>query len=332
MTPIDQLNDEIIEMKHYLFQKQFPIMGVMMNFMTSSKDAIHLVEQRFEHWLDLPEHMIRPGPSMLIRINALPNTKMESITDKVQFKIENEILTGKGFGLDLQVDRKSGFAEVWIDSDVLKLTSFFTHDILGAIVRFLVFSRDRVPLHASTIIRNETGLILCGRSGSGKSTLSYQLLKRGADILSESAVFIASEDQYRLWGDVQEIYLRPDARNLFPELARYPDKRLPNGKIKIPVQLPIIGTHNQRRLYFSGSMHLILLEKSDSAKSDLVKVPHHDVIEKLNSERESGFDLSDKFLETMNNLPVTNTYVLNSGNDLIYKAELLENLCEKQII
>jgi len=327
MNPMKKFEGEVHRVKNYLYQKQYPIMGVRMTFMTSSKDVSNLVEKRFEHWQDLPEYLIRPDASMLIKINELSSTGSDEITENVQFHIENQFLTGSGIGLNFHVDRESGIAEVWIAPEILKRTSFFTHDILGAIVRFFVFSRDRVPLHASTIISNETALILYGRSGSGKSTLSYQLLKRGAEILSESAVFIASEDQYRLWGDVQMIYLRPDVRALFPELASYPDKKLPNGKTKIPVQLPILGTKNQRRLHFSGTMHLIVLEKSESEQSDLVKVSHQEVIGKLNSERESGFDLSDKFYETIKNMPVNSTYVLKSGNDLAFKAGLLENLC-----
>lgn len=330
MSPLKLPDNGIYQMKRYLYQKEYPIMGVMMKFMTSSIDAIRLVEKRFEHWLDLPEYLIRPGPSMLINITELPSNNSDAITEQVEFRIEDEILTGTGIGFNLQVDRNLGKAEVWIESEVLRLTNFFTHDILGAIVRFLIFSRDRVPLHASTMIKDDVALILYGKSGSGKSTLSYQLLKRGAEILSESAVFISSEDQYRLWGDVQEIYLRPDVRALFPELTKFSDKELPNGKIKMPVQLSILGIRNQRRLFFSGKMILIILEKSDSDQSNLVNVSPQEVLDKLNSERESGFDLSDKFFETIKNLPVSSTYVLNAGNDLSYKAELLENLCNQK--
>lgn len=329
MKLMKAFDDKFIEMKKNLFQKQYPILGIMMNFMTSSKDALNLVEKRFDYWQDLPTNLIRPDPAMIIKIYELPNKHLGAITEKVNFKIEKEILNASGPGLEFHVDRKSGIAEVWIESEVLKLASFFKHDILGAIVRFLVFSKDRVPLHASTIIRDETALILYGQSGSGKSTLSYQLLKQGADILSESAVFIASEGVYRLWGDVQDIYLRPDAKGIFPELAYYPEKTLPNGKTKIPVQLPIIGTRNQRRLYFSGPMLLIILERSENSQSHLIRISHQDVIDKLTYERESGFDLSENFYETIKNLPVTNTYILNSGNDLAYKAELLERLCKR---
>lgn len=302
----------------------------MMNFMTSSKDAIRLVEKRFEHWQYLPEQLIHPGPAMVININELPNTIQDVKPDKVDFMINNEILTGSGIGLDFHVDQKSGLAEVWIESDILKRTSFFTHDILGAIVRYLVFSRDRVPLHASTLIIDETALILYGKSGSGKSTLSYQLLKHGADILSESAVFIASKGEYRLWGDIQDIYLRPGVRNLFPELASYPDKILPNGKTKIQIPYPFFGGSNQRRLHFSGRMLLIILERAEDVPSRLTEINHQDVIEKLMFERESGFDLSDTFAETITHLPVTSTFVLDSGNDLAFKAELLENLCNQK--
>jgi hypothetical protein len=315
-------------MKMNLFQKQYPILGIMMNFMTSSKDALFLVEERFDYWKDLPTQLIRPDPAMIIKINELPNTYLGAISEEVHFKIENEILTGSGPGFEFHVDRKSGIAEVWLESEVLKLASFFKHNILGAIVRFLVFSKDRVPLHASTIIRDETALILYGQSGSGKSTLSYQLLKQGADILSESAVFIASEGGHRLWGDIQDIYLRPDAKGIFPELANYPEKTLPNGKTKIPVHLPVVGTKNQRRLYFSGPMILIILERSEDSHSRLLEINHHDAINKLIFERESGFDLSDKFEDTVKQLPVINTYVLKSGNDLIFKAEMLEKLCK----
>jgi len=311
------------------YQKQYPILGILITFMTSSIDVCKLIEERFGYWEDLPSELICPDSPMTIMINELPNTNLGVPSEEINFTIDNRHLHASGPGFYFVVDRHTGTAEVSLESKVIKLASFFKRDILGAIIRFLVYSKDRVPLHASTIIRDETALILYGRSGSGKSTLSYQLLKSGADILSESAVFIASKEKYRLWGDVQNIYLRPDAKRIFPELANYPEKKLPNGKTKIPVQLPVVGTCAQRRLFFSGPMIMIILERSEDSHSRLIEINHQDVIKKLISERESGFDLSDEFEDTIKHMPVINTYMLKSGNDLANKAKILESLCRR---
>lgn len=317
-------------MQEYLYQKQYAILGVLTKFMTSNQKVVRLLDERFIQWQDLPLELIRPGKPLLVFINESPNTDIKTNTDKIKFIIENEMLYGTAPGLRLSVDRISGYSEVWISEEVLRREQFFKNDILGAIVRFLIISQDRVPLHASTIIRNQTALILYGKSGSGKSTLSYHLLKRGARLLSESAVFISTAGQYCLWGDAQHIFLRPDARDLFPELANYPDKKLPNGKIKIPVELPIQENDHPSCLYFMGRMFLIVLERSELEQSQLRKVAKYDIISKLVSERESGFDLSEHFYETIINLPVDQTYILHSGTDLNAKALLLEALCNHE--
>lgn len=312
-----------------LIHKQYPILGIWFNFISSSKKALRLVENRYGDWQSLPPEIIRADPPMTIMINELPNSDNRKPNEQIHFKIEKDFLSASGNGLDFHVDRQSGRAEVRIESKVLKLENFFKRDILGAIIRFLIFSKDRVPLHASTLIVNETALIIYGQSGSGKSTLSYQLLKRGAEILSESAVFIASEGSSRLWGDVQDIYLRPDAKEIFPELTNYPEKTHPNGKIKIQLPLPLFGKANQHRLYFDGPMFLIILDRSEDSESHLIEIAQKDVVKKLSAERESGFNLSEQFEETIHHLPVISTYLFKSGNDLSAKAKLLESLCQR---
>jgi serine kinase of HPr protein (carbohydrate metabolism regulator) len=86
------------------------------------------------------------------------------------------------------------------------------------------------------VVRNGSGVMLAGDSFAGKSTLAYACARTGWTYVSDDGAFVVRgrDDRYAV-GDPHSIRFRPDAPDLFPELAdRMPTIR-PNGKVAIEI-------------------------------------------------------------------------------------------------
>ena len=103
-------------------------------------------------------------------------------------------------------------------------------------------ARSFVFVHASCISRGGKAIVLCGASGSGKTCLAYACAKRGWDYVSGDAVHITRAQQNRtVIGRPYEIRFRESARDIFPELARWPAEVRPNGKIDLEIDTEELG-------------------------------------------------------------------------------------------
>jgi ABC-type dipeptide/oligopeptide/nickel transport system ATPase component len=206
------------------------------------------------------------------------------------------------------------------------LSDFFQKNVLESIVLFLATATDREPLHASAVIRNKTALLICGSSGSGKTTLAYSLYKRGADILAESAIYISRNNGWKLWGDPLGFNFSRDACELFPELLNIPEDSLPDGRIKIPLKLPLNGESDRRKWVFSGNIIFVFPKRTGGSHSRICEISHAEMLKRVTSNRESGFDLSKTFENTMSEIPVISSYIIETGSDIMQTTNLLETL------
>ena len=80
------------------------------------------------------------------------------------------------------------------------------------------------------------GVMLAGDSFAGKSTLAYACARAGWTYVSDDGAFVVRrrDDRYAI-GDPHSIRFRPDAPQLFPELADRLVTIRPNGKVAIEV-------------------------------------------------------------------------------------------------
>jgi len=85
--------------------------------------------------------------------------------------------------------------------------------ILATVMAAILLQRQRLPLHASAIIKDGTLILLTGDSGAGKSTLLAELIKYGYQVFSDDIVVLrkdeltgqilasASYPMIKLWND-----------------------------------------------------------------------------------------------------------------------------------
>jgi len=308
------------------YNLEYPVLGIRTIIKSDIKQIYQLAESRFGHWLNLSQINISQNPPVTITILKSSISSSVSRSSTIQFRVDKDFLSAHAAGVVFTADRRCGKAEAYLNPMIADLSDFFQINILECMVLFLVTSTDREPLHASAVIRNTTALLICGNSGSGKTTLAYNLYKRGADILAESSTYISSRNGFQLWGDPIGFNFEPNARELFPELTSIPEYRLPNGRIKIPLKLPIQGESDRRRWAFSGNIIIVFPKCTGGHQSRICEISHADMIKRLTSNRESGFDLSDTFENSISGLPVKGSYIIETGNDLLQTMEILESL------
>ena len=317
---------ELSKKNSNFYTLEYPVLGIRTIIKSDIKQIYQLAESRFGHWLNLSQINISQNPPVTITILKSSISSSVSRSSTIQFRVDKDFLSAHAAGVVFTADRRCGKAEAYLNPMIADLSDFFQINILECMVLFLVTSTDREPLHASAVIRNTTALLICGNSGSGKTTLAYNLYKRGADILAESSTYISSRNGFQLWGDPIGFNFEPNARELFPELTSIPEYRLPNGRIKIPLKLPIQGESDRRRWAFSGNIIIVFPKCTGGHQSRICEISHADMIKRLTSNRESGFDLSDTFENSISGLPVKGSYIIETGNDLLQTMEILESL------
>jgi hypothetical protein len=133
-------------------------------------------------------------------------------------------------------DFERGFAFGWVTRSTAADHPFLRYQFLTGGGATLAHLRAFAPLHGALVMRNETGVMLCGDSFAGKSTLAYACARAGWTYVSDDGAFLVRDrdDRYAV-GDPQSIRFRTDAPELFPELAEYCPTVRPNGKIAIEI-------------------------------------------------------------------------------------------------
>jgi hypothetical protein len=125
---------------------------------------------------------------------------------------------------------------------------YFVYHFLDAMAFQLITSLNFTPMHGSTVVRNGRGVLITGDSGEGKSSLSYACARRPE---KDRWTFVSDDASHLLRrcagerlivGAPHHIRLRPDARQLFPELATFAPAIRGNGKLSLQIptrELPI---------------------------------------------------------------------------------------------
>ena len=136
------------------------------------------------------------------------------------------------------VDLGALFACIYVSRETAANHTAFRWFFLESIAYTLLAQRYVAPLHAATIARNRTGILLCGASGAGKSTLAFAAACAGWTFLSDDCTWLlADSSDATAIGKPHQVRFREDAPNLFPRLAAYAARERPNGKIGI--ELPM---------------------------------------------------------------------------------------------
>ncbi len=141
-----------------------------------------------------------------------------------------------GSGNFMQCDFDQGFAFGWVTPRTAANHAVLRHQFLAPGGLGMAQQRAFAPIHGALVMRQGTGVMLCGDSLAGKSTLAYACARSGWTYVSDDGAFLVRglADRYAV-GDPHSIRFRPDARELFPELALHVPTLRPNGKIALEI-------------------------------------------------------------------------------------------------
>ena len=129
--------------------------------------------------------------------------------------------------------------------------------LLGTVFGALLHQRRLLPLHGSSVIYKNKGLVFSGISGVGKSTLAAAFIDKGARLLADDITVISLEERIpkitpafpgmKIWED-SLIELGKNPEKLHPirsDLKKYfyPVKHFYNSSIEID-HLFMLSTHN----------------------------------------------------------------------------------------
>jgi hypothetical protein len=114
---------------------------------------------------------------------------------------------------------------------------YFVYHFLDAMAFQLITSLNFTPMHGSTVARNGRGLLITGDSGEGKSSLSYACARRNWTFVSDDASHLLRRraSERLIVGAPHHVRLRPDAPQLFPELATFTPTIRGNGKLSLQI-------------------------------------------------------------------------------------------------
>jgi len=136
------------------------------------------------------------------------------------------------------VDLPAQLACVYVSKDTAADHNLLRWFFLESIAYTLLAQRYVAPLHAACVVRDGTGILLCGESGAGKSTLAFAAACAGWTFLSDDCTWLnANSADATAIGKPHQVRFRDDAPSLFARLANHIVQTRPNGKIGIEVPM-----------------------------------------------------------------------------------------------
>jgi hypothetical protein len=177
-------------------------------------------------------------------------------------------------------DSREMFACCFVSEKTAADHAWFRYYFLETMVYMLLAQRYIVPVHAACVVREGSGVLLCGWSGAGKSTLAFACARAGWEFLGDDSTWLLPDrDDRAAVGRPHLARFREDAPRLFPELEGYIARARPNGKLTIEVPLaafPAIRTAPRCRI---GCVVLLDRHGKDSARAKAI--PAAEIVERL---------------------------------------------------
>lgn len=231
LSPVQVTADPVLSMFELPLRRTFHPLGYPLVLETNSRDVIDAAEEGWGAF----EPMFREDP-VRVSLGVTDSDSDSPLPASVIRSRENLmsiVIDPQNFML---CDFARGFAFGWVTRSTAADHPFLRYRFLAGGGATLTHLRAFAPLHGALVVRNQTGVMLCGDSFAGKSTLAYACARAGWTYVSDDGAFLVRDrdDRYAL-GDPHSIRFRTDAPELFPELAEHCPVVRPNGKIAIEI-------------------------------------------------------------------------------------------------
>lgn len=218
-------------------RRRHGLMAERLRFETNDPGLAAAAEAAFGRF-PVPGSRDDGDPPLVVRLvssAAMPDSPGEAPT----YHSQGDLLLISGGGGVAAVNVATGVATGVVSPATASDTPRVRYAFVEAMaLAMLARPRGYVTIHAAGVVRDEVGVVLAGPAGAGKSTLAVACARRGFGLFAEDAVFVHDRPAgLEVWGLPWTQRLLPDARNLFPELARLEPRRRPNGEDKLEIDL-----------------------------------------------------------------------------------------------
>lgn len=275
-------------------ETKIPVLGVPVRFRSNSAEVMRRVEDAFLAWQDLTlESSLQSSEEVTVRIILQESVELQDEGSPPVHRLpeRHRLVVSMGQNLAL-ADSARRDAVAYVTPSLLERHEDFRYNILQCLVLFLVTARDRQPVHASAVMRDDVALLFSGPSGVGKSTVCYAAVRAGLQFMSDEAVYVQQRPTLRLWGLPGPIRLHPSARAHFPELESAVVLRQPNGNEKVVVDPRNAGKPPDRSVVERAGICIL---RRGTAWA-LRRITPDELRERMSAQMEPGFDL---FAETV---------------------------------
>jgi hypothetical protein len=248
---------------------ELPVLGVPVRFESNSAAAVAVVEDAFGMWRALrtnPELITRQG--VVVRLIVHEGDEGDASHAPVTCRMPDPerlvVHTPGSVGI---VDTRRGDAIAYVTPALLGDRPHVRYALLEGLTLTLVTACDRYPVHAAAVGRGQVALLLAGAPGMGKSTLAYQAYRQGLRVLSDDAVYVQLDPEFRLWGIPGRVHLLTTGGAHFSELAGRAPSLLANGDEKMVVEFPDAWPAVGAALPVASRVGVCLLERGGGGAS-----------------------------------------------------------------
>jgi hypothetical protein len=177
----------------------------------------------------------------------------------------------------LLCDFERSFAFGWVTPGAAADGAWLRYQFLTPAGIALAQQRAFAPLHGALVLRQGVGVMFCGESCAGKTTLAYACARAGWTYVSDDGTFLVRgrDDRYAI-GEHHRIRFRPDARELFRELADHVPTIRPNGKAAVEVRTRDMGISTAPGWVVD---HVVFLEREVRSPASIEHYPKDRALE-----------------------------------------------------
>ena len=210
-------------------QRAYHPVGFRLHLATNARDAIDAAD---ECWSDYgPEFACEPM-EFRVMVGAEGGPACEPC-----FRLQRNLLSIVSDVHNFAaVDLASQLACIYVSAATAADHNLLRWYFLESIAYVLLAQRYVAPVHAASVARNGTCILLCGASGAGKSTLAFAAACAGWTYLSDDCTWLLLRgSDATAVGRPHQVRFRDDAPDLFPTLSGWQACERPNGKIGMEV-------------------------------------------------------------------------------------------------
>lgn len=306
------------------FEQEFPLLGIPLRVRSNARRAIELAADSFSVWQSLDRALIARDACVEMRVIVHDSPRSDGAhegggAEKAQenaafiYRRHGPVLVASCGSTLLTINLEQRLYIAFVPTAALDRPEWYAWHVNG-MARFAVSPLDRHPFHAATFVIDDTAVVVTGPTGGGKSTLAYAALRQRFSLLCEEATHLSLATGLSLWGYSDRISLAADAVTFFPELAAWPVRALPGGRIKRAY--PVMTVQNQPLLCHRGPIMLCVLTRPRAGPPVVEPLSSLEHEVELLSDPEDGFDqFPDAHARLVKALACVPAYRLTVGSD-----------------